>query len=531
MYIYRTYFTKSKFIEAMKKRLLFAYFFLFSFCTLPLISQPGSLDLSFGENGIVVAPQTPDEEQTYKIAVQQDGKIVVGGFVNAAAGQDFLVTRYLTNGELDPDFGLNGVATFDGGTIADVAWDMAIQADGKILLGGNVNNVNTTVDDYALVRLNPDGSPDNSFGTGGLVVTDIEQKWDNVYAMALQDDGRILLAGESYSYNFRRVCVCRYLPDGSLDNDFCCGGFAPFKVGMENDHPRDMAIQEDGMYIIAGYFDDLSDQAFISRLDQDGNLDNNFGSNGTATLDIGGKDDRFNAVLIQPDGKILVGGMNGEPGNWDYLFARYNSDGTMDLSFGSNGIILIDFSINDIALEMALQEDNKILCTGGGYQFELLRLNENGYPDLDFGNDGLVNTSFGNEYAFSKSLVLQADGRILVGGNVINNSEYDLAICRYHAEDNGLVPAYEPPVKSFNINPNPASENISLHFELEKRLNIAIELVDHKGQMIKNLMSEKAMPAGTHQVFFRLPANMASGMYFVRIKTTAGNVSQKLILQ
>ena len=91
------------------------------------------------------------------------------------------------------------------------------------------------------------------------------------------------------------------------------------------------------MYIIAGYFDDLSDQAFISRLDQEGNLDNDFGSFGTATLDIGGKDDRFNTVLIQPDGKILVGGMNGEPGNWDYLFARYNSDGTLDLSFGSNG--------------------------------------------------------------------------------------------------------------------------------------------------------------------------------------------------
>lgn len=515
----------------MKKQLLFTFVFLFSICSHSVISQPGSLDWTFGENGIVISPETPDEEQAYKIAVQADNKILVAGMVNTGNQSDFLVTRYLANGELDNEFGQNGIATFDGGTVADVAWDMVIQVDGKILLGGNVNNVNTTVDDFAMLRLNPDGSPDNSFGTGGLVVTDIEQKWDNVYAMALQDDGKILLAGESYSLNYRRVCVCRYLPDGSLDNDFCCGGIAPFKIGMENDHPRDMAIQENGMYIIVGYFDDISDQAFISRLDQDGNLDNNFGINGTATLDIGGKDDRFNAVLIQPDGKILVGGMNGEPGNWDYLFARYNTDGTLDLSFGSNGIMLIDFSINDIALEIVLQDDNKILCTGGGYQFELLRLDENGYPDLEFGNDGLVNTGFGNEYGFSRSLVLQTDGKILVAGNVMNNNAYDLAICRYHAEDNGFVPEYDPDINSILITPNPASENITLHFKLKNSGNTSVNLVNNSGQFITKLVSERTMQSGIHTALFKLPANLAAGMYFVQIKSGSSIATQKLLVQ
>jgi uncharacterized delta-60 repeat protein len=522
---------QSKILRAMKKQILFAYLVLFSFCTLSVISQPGSLDLTFGENGVVISPETPDEEQAYKIAVQQDGKIIIAGFVNAGGGQDFLVTRYLTNGSLDPDFGMNGIVSYDFGTVADVGVDLVIQPDGKILVGGYVNNVNITYDDYAMLRLNPDGSPDNSFGSGSFVVTDIEQKWDNVYAMALQDDGKILLAGESYSLNFRRVCVCRYLPDGSLDNDFCCGGFAPFKIGMENDHPRDIAIQEDGMYIIVGFFDDISDQAFISRLDQDGNLDNDFGINGTATLDIGGKDDRFNAVLIQPDGKIVVGGMNGEPGNWDYLFARYNTDGTLDLSFGSNGIMLIDFSINDIALDMILQDDDKILCTGGGYQFELLRLNENGYPDLEFGNDGLVNTSFGNEYGFSRSLALQSDGKILVAGNVINNNEYDLAICRYHAEENGLVPEYDPGVSSMLITPNPARENITLHFELKKSGNTSVELVDNNGQLITKLMTEKTMMAGKHKALINLPANLAAGIYFVHINSGSINMAQKIIVQ
>ncbi len=515
----------------MKKQLLFTFIFLFSFCTLSVISQPGSLDLTFGENGIAILPQTPDEEQAYKIAVQQDGKIIITGFVNAGGGQDFLVTRYLPNGSLDPDFGMNGIVRYDFGTVADVGVDLVLQPDGKILVGGYVNNVNITYDDYAMLRLNPDGSPDNSFGSGGFVVTDIEQKWDNVYAMALQDDGKILLAGESYSLNFRRVCVCRYLPDGSLDNGFCCGGFAPFKIGMENDHPRDIAIQENGMYIVVGFFDDISDQAFISRLDQDGNLDNNFGINGTATLDIGGKDDRFNTVLIQPDGKILVGGMNGEPGNWDYLFARYNTDGTLDLSFGSNGIMLIDFSINDIALEIALQNDNKILCTGGGYQFELLRLDENGYPDLEFGNDGLVNTGFGNEYGFSRSLALQSDGKILVAGNVINNNEYDLAICRYHAEDNGFVREHNPVINSILITPNPASENITLHFKLEKSGNTSVEMVDYSGQLVTKLMSERPMQEGIHDALFNLPAKLAAGMYFVRIKSNSSYATQKLMVQ
>lgn len=514
----------------MKKRILIASMFLLSFNTLPLISQPGSLDLTFGENGFVISPETPDEEQTYKIAVQQDGKIVIAGFVNAGGGQDFLVTRYLTNGELDAGFGMNGIATFDGGTEADVAWDMVIQTDGKILLGGNVNNTNTTYDDYALVRLNPDGSPDNSFGNNGLVVTDIEGQWDNVYAMALQDDGKILLAGESYSLNFRRVCVCRYLPDGSLDNDFCCGGFAPFKIGMENDHPRDIAIQENGMYIIAGYFDDLSDQAFISRMDYDGNLDNNFGINGTATLDIGGRDDRFNTVVIQPDGKILVGGMNGEPGNWDYLFARYNSNGTLDLSFGSNGIMLINYSINDIALDMVLQDDNKILCTGGGYQFELLRLNENGYPDQEFGDDGLVNTGFGNEYAFSRSLALQSDGKILVGGNVINNNEYDLAICRYHTEDNGSTPESEALIRDLRVAPNPAREKINLSYFLNSDQSISLDIYSQQGQKTTQLISNQLRKTGQHNEIYQLPGGMSPGVYYLQISISGINSIQKLII-
>ncbi|NQT78294.1 MAG: hypothetical protein HQ565_11305 [Bacteroidetes bacterium] len=258
-----------------------------------LPAQPGSLDDSFGNEGIVIAPVSSADEQGYKVAVQPDNKIVLAGYVGTNNIRDFAVVRYNPDGSMDNSFGNGGLVIFDGGTDSDMAVSMVLQGDGKILIGGSGYNQLTTVDDYAMVRFNADGTPDNTFGTGGLVTTDIDGNLDNAYAMAIQDDGKILLAGEAYTGGKRNVGIVRYNPDGSCDCSFGSTGFAIVSIGTVIDRTRAIALQADGKIIAAGWINDgLDDQLFITRFNTDGSTDNTFGNNGVATLDIGGNDDR-----------------------------------------------------------------------------------------------------------------------------------------------------------------------------------------------------------------------------------------------
>jgi len=289
-----------------------------------LPAQPGSLDDSFGNEGIVIAPLTDHSEQAYKVIVQPDGKILLAGFQEENNIGDFAVARYNASGILDETFGNGGFAIIDGGTDSESAYDIVLQNDGKIILGGSVFNQLTTVDDFALLRLNTDGSPDNTFGTGGLVITDIDGYHDNAYGMALQPDGKILLGGDGYTNDRRNVCVVRYNTNGSLDASFGNGGIAINAIGCGTNKTKAIALQADGKIIAAGYFNEgINDQAFVTKFNSDGTVDNSFGNNGVAIFDIGGNDDRFWSLCILDDAKILAGGYTRNASNEnDYLMVR-----------------------------------------------------------------------------------------------------------------------------------------------------------------------------------------------------------------
>lgn len=505
---------------------------LLLFIASPGMSQPGSIDPTFGDNGIVISPQTPDEEQAYKVALQADNKIVVAGFQGINGSQDFLLCRYNPDGTPDINFGNNGVALFDGGTDSDAAWDMLIQSDGKILLGGSVYNQFTTVDDFAMVRFNADGTPDNSFGTAGFVGTDIDGNWDNAYAIEIQDDGRILLAGDAYSGSKRNVCIVRYNADGSLDPGFGNAGIATTSIGSVIDRTRTMALQDDGKILVAGFFEDgVDDQAFVCRFTVDGVLDNSFENDGIATLDVGGNDDRFWAIVVLPDAKIIAAGSSGTSGEWDYMLVRYLIDGSLDNTFGSNGIALSSFGANDLVADMILQTDGKILTAGGAFTFELVRFNENGYPDMDFGNNGVVNTSIGTSFSFSHSLALQSDGKIIVAGHSRNPTEYDFAICRYHSENVGIINDIETMPGTISIFPNPAKDNVTVEYQLSSDQKISIDLLTVDGKIVEALLIDQNRTAGLHTEHITLPESLAAGTYFIRLSSEKGYIVSNLTIR
>lgn len=268
----------------------------------------------------------------YAIAIQNDGKIVLAGTYSIGSDYDFGLYRYNTNGVLDSTFGTNGLVTTSLGSAEDIAYSVAIQNDGKILAAGRTKI--GLVKNFALVRYNVDGSLDATFGTSGIVTTAIGTG-DNVgNSVVIQNDGNILLAGYCTTNSQKDFALARYESDGNLDLNFGAGGkvitgFSNFT----NDYGTSVALQSDGKIIVAGFTETGIFNFALARYNNNGSLDITFGTNGKVTTEFGNEEYGL-SVAIQSDGKIvLVGYMNISAGSLSvFAIARYIGGLTTDIN-------------------------------------------------------------------------------------------------------------------------------------------------------------------------------------------------------
>jgi uncharacterized delta-60 repeat protein len=343
------------------------------------------------------------------------------------------------DGDLDSGFGSAGRAVVDfGGT--EVARGIALQQDGKIVLSG-VTSAGGTGSAAALARLNADGSPDMGFGTGARVIA--SSGLENGEDVAVQQDGRILVAGGALQAGDRNLAVGRYLPDGSPDASFGPGGLAVADFDSDSAATA-VAVQDDGKILAAGsaglgQFD--SDFA-LARFNADGTPDNSFGFGGRVLADFsfGGRDTAWD-MAVQPDGKIVLAGESFHPfvGVLSFALARFNADGTPDLSFGNQGQVLLDLAEFASAYSVALQADGRIVAAGsvssnnpqGPAGFCVARLNADGTPDTFFNSSGVVITDFGPGFDEARALGIQPDGRIVAAGPVSAAGTTDFGVVRY----------------------------------------------------------------------------------------------------
>ncbi len=325
----------------------------------------GSLDTSFSSDGKVSTAIGSYGDEAQAIAIQPDGKIVAAGYSNNGSNDDFALARYNVNGTLDTSFSSDGKVTTDiGSGEEDIAYAVAVQSDGKIVAAGYSGSA------FALVRYTADGSLDTGFDTDGKVTTAIGTNDNTAYALAVQSDGKIVAAG----YSGSEFALVRYTANGSLDTSFGTGGKVTTAIGSIIDTVRAVAIQSDGKIVVAGNSDNGSDDDFaLARYTADGSLDTSFSSDGKLTTDFGSNDvDRAYAVAVQSDGKIVAAGYGNHD---DFALARYTADGSLDTSFGAGGKVTTDLGSGDVeALAMALQPDGKIVAAGfSGDDFALAR--------------------------------------------------------------------------------------------------------------------------------------------------------------
>ncbi len=392
----------------------------------------GDLDASFGTGGKLTTPVGPGNDEGYAVAVQSDGKILVAGLSSNGSNNDFALVRYNANGSLDTSFGTAGILTTAVGPGNDFGYALALQSDGKILVAGYGHNGSNN--DFALVRYNANGSLDTSFDADGKVLTAVGSGDDRGQALALQSDGKILVAGRS-SNDFALV---RYNANGSLDAGFGTAGVVTTAVGSGNDFGYALALQSDGKILVAGQSHNGSNyDVALVRYNTNGSLDAGFGTAGKVVTALGASTDGANALALQSDGKILVAGLSDNGSNIDVALVRYNANGSLDTSFGSAGKLTTAVgSGDDRGYALALQPDGKILVAGYGYNgsnvdFALVRYHPDGSLDASFSGDGMVLTAVGSGNDYGYALALQPDGNILVAGSSWNGSNYDFALVRY----------------------------------------------------------------------------------------------------
>src|SRR3954470_1394584 len=264
------------------------------------VAAPGDLDPSFGMGGKTVTRffNNGGIEINYPraIALQPDGKMIVAGRAySSQTGDDFAIARYNPDGTLDAGFGSNGLVRTDFFGLTDQAMGVAVLPDGKIIAGGFavVGFINNQADAaFALARYNSNGTLDAAFGSGGKVTTNFFDSLDEAFAMVLQPDGKIVLAGF-------------------------------VTQGIDNGERYDFAVV---------------------RYQPDGSLDATFGNGGKTFTDFAGRGDRAYWAALQPDGKIVLAGVAyGVTTDADFALARYNTNGTLDITFNGTGKITTDF--------------------------------------------------------------------------------------------------------------------------------------------------------------------------------------------
>jgi uncharacterized delta-60 repeat protein len=396
----------------------------------------GSLDTTFNTTGKVTTAIGTGNDGAGRIAIQSDGKIVAVGYSMNGTAAEFALARYNTDGSVDTTFNITGKVTTAIGTIADIGSGVAIQSDGKIVAVGY--SMNGTDFDFALVRYNTDGSLDTTFNTTGIVTTAIGASMDYGNAVAIQSDGKIVVAGESYTGANADFALVRYNTDGSLDTTFNTTGMVTTAIGGGADNANAVAIQADGKIVAAGYSNNGTDLDFaLVRYNTDGSLDTTFNTMGAVSTAIGPGDDYARAVAIQADGKIVAAGPSNNGADLDFAVVRYNTDGSLDTSFNTTGKVTTAIGTGeDNDGGVAIQADNKILVAGASYNgtdndFALVRYNTDGSLDTNFNTTGKATTAIGASNDNANAVAIQADGKIVVAGSSSNGTDNDFALVRY----------------------------------------------------------------------------------------------------
>jgi uncharacterized delta-60 repeat protein len=399
---------------------------------LPALADPGSLDKFFSDDGRQTA--FPKGATGYAVAIDKQGRILVAGYT-LTAKTDFALARFMPNGKPDPDFGGgDGRVTTDlGGT--DYAFDVAVQSDGKIVVAGERDKKNGT--QFAVVRYGIHGLLDKTFSKDGMNFVGFGKKYQGANAIAIGAAGNILLGGFTSNGTLSRWAMARFTPNGTLDQTFGHEGKVSIDTSPTDEQIEDLALVSNGKIVAAGYEESsLTPRFAIAQFLGGGKLDKAFGHDGVNTVDLTKGSDIAYGLTRQSDGKLIVVGYADNGGRGDWGMVRFGPKGRLDDSFGNKGKVVTHITgAYEYAYGVAVQANGKIVVVGRAVRdtadFGVFRYKVQGKLDGSFGHDGKVFTDFFTGADTARGVALQDNGKIVVAGDAAQGGTSRIAVARY----------------------------------------------------------------------------------------------------
>jgi uncharacterized delta-60 repeat protein len=481
-------------------------------------AQSGTLDNSFDVDGIVTT--SPGAYSTAEaVGIQTDGKIVVGATVIFGTNSGITLLRYNANGSLDNTFNVTGVAHTDFNNSTEYCTAVAVQPDGKIVASGY--SIDAFSEHFAAtVRYNVDGTIDQSFGSGGKVLSQYLNTDSYAQDMILQQDGKIVLCGVTKDSLGKNIMLAiRYNSNGSIDSSFDNDGMVVVDFTGYGADCSSIALQPDGKLVLAGTNNNVigNSKMVLVRLNTNGSLDNTFDTDGKQNS-IANACQAYSTKL-QSDGKIIVAGnIYVNNAGTDFIVLRYNTDGSVDSSFGIDGVVIKDVGLyQDFCLSVSVESSGNIILAGASRMsqqadanFTLLRLNSLGILDTSFNSNGIVITPIASAETIINDIAVQPDGKIVAAGYKALNNDSEIMMARY---SNTLIPNELPNAmaksKLITIYPNPFSTatHISSGTNFEGSI---IYIINTFGCLVKTiypvfgnhvLLNGEELPSGNYYLY------------------------------
>ena len=399
------------------------------------LDASGAADLTFGDQGVATTRVRGTLDYGLDVLGLPDGRILSG--VNSHAPEScetvahqpkMGVVAHLPDGSLDPAFGAGGIANLLANNSRSQVSAMAVQPDGKLILAGSGSI--TSYEDFMAVRLMPDGVPDPSFGTDGFAYVQIPLQDERAFGVALQPDGKIVLAGSVYGTTQKDVQVARLDASGALDPSFGTGGVVVSNIANQDDFAYDLALQTDGKLVVGG----RTNQSFLLlRYNGDGSLDGTFGSGGTVTPSLPFDANALSTVLVDIDGNVVVVGDADDPGfaGRRGVILRRGPDGSPDLGFGASGTLAPEAWIGLSLRDAVILPNHRILVAGNQIvdgDLALVSVMHEGYPDLSHAPNGVEFFDLGAWEHAEAIAMLDAGDRVVVAGTIQDGAGADLLV-------------------------------------------------------------------------------------------------------
>jgi uncharacterized delta-60 repeat protein len=484
-------------------------------------SQSIELDTTFGNGGRVIT-DFGAFDIAFGVAVQSDGKILVCG-TTTTTPTDALVLRYLTNGDLDTTFGEGGQARISLGNYTTTAYAITIHTDDKILIAGFTSDLDNDGDMF-LAKFNQDGSPDSSFGiNGGRRI--FSTGWDDKsWAIAVQPSGKIIVTGHQNENIAAFLTVFRFDAFGNLDNSFGTNGRFTYPNASSG---ISIGVKSNGDFVIAGQKPG-DETSVVLYFMEDGSLSSSFGINGVAELDLILGPDKIERVwssFFNADGTITLGG-----NFYGFSAARILSNGMLDPSFGVGGVANAVFPTNEYVLVQGssciAQPDGKILVCGllidlTDDDFGIVRFDKSGNLDTSFGNEGWVATNMTGTQDWCYGSALQADNKLLLGGYSLGNQKIDILLARYYLEIESGPPPSDTSIteaKVLRLFPNPSSGMFTIEYSIGSKSKISADIVDAAGRLVRTLFLGEDGNAGINTKPIDI-SDVADGFYILKFIT------------